>query len=216
MRILSTSLKRLSNWSANTADRIDGTQNFITTVSGRLIWFPDASKSQIDAGDIAHGLSRQSRWVGQIKDSGQLYSIAHHSLNVESLLENLPVKVQIQGLLHDATEAYMCDVPTPLKRLCYRYSEFERRLWTKIAEHCWIDVEMDPAVKFADRIMLLAESVVFKPDLPFGDREQLIREEPMVERALELIEQTRNLSIDDVRVEFLLRLRHLMQQERQP
>lgn len=72
--------------------------------------------NQISLLDIAVGLSRVPRFVGHLI---QPYSVAHHSIYVSQLLEqsNCSVEVQLQGLLHDASEAYTGDIPTPVKDL---------------------------------------------------------------------------------------------------
>ena len=68
---------------------------------------PDPAKVHIE--DIAHALSQQPRYGGHLPKH---YSVAQHSLYVSELL---PKPLKLAGLLHDATEAYMPDVPSPLK-----------------------------------------------------------------------------------------------------
>lgn len=64
---------------------------------------------QIDIEDIARHLSIINRFTGAIRFP---YSVAQHSLYVSMLL---PESDQIHGLLHDAHEAYIGDISTPLK-----------------------------------------------------------------------------------------------------
>lgn len=88
---------------------MNNTQNLsITTRSGRQINLLNPQYSQINIGDIAHGLAYQCRFNGQ---TSRFYSIAQHSLMVAS---RLPNHLKMSGLLHDAAEAYVGDVVQPL------------------------------------------------------------------------------------------------------
>ena len=75
----------------------------------------DADISQIHIEDIAHSLSLQCRFNGH---SARMWSVARHSINVASQLkrEGYNKEEQLAGLLHDASEAYLCDIPSPIKR----------------------------------------------------------------------------------------------------
>jgi len=70
---------------------------------------PDPKK--IDFEDIAATLSRIKRWCGR----GSLsISVAQHSVYV---MTQLPERLQLAGLMHDAHEAYTGDISTPMKRV---------------------------------------------------------------------------------------------------
>lgn len=71
---------------------------------------------QISIIDIAHALSHQARFCGQIKD---FYTVASHSVMVSKILEyfGADARRQMYGLLHDAHEAYISDIPSPVKEL---------------------------------------------------------------------------------------------------
>ena len=99
---------------------------FIQTYTQRLV-NPLALKIEdIDIIDIAHSLSLQCRFAGHCS---RFYSIAEHSIYVSSLL---PQKLKLAGLLHDASEAYLCDIPTPVKKQIKDYQNFEFALMDKI------------------------------------------------------------------------------------
>lgn len=87
----------------------------INTVSGRRVPLLDPDPADIALVDIAHGLSHICRFAGQ---SHSFYSVAKHSLNVVRSLDavhDASPERQLYGLLHDASEAYLADVPGPVK-----------------------------------------------------------------------------------------------------
>ena len=74
----------------------------------------------VDIKDIAHALSRICRFNGHIKE---FYSVAQHCIQVSNTLKDLGCnkKIQLCGLLHDAAEAYLGDLPTPIKKTLNDY-----------------------------------------------------------------------------------------------
>lgn len=118
---------------------------------------------QVRMQDIVVALCRQPRFGGHTK---RLYTVAQHSLGVLTLLEYAcePEWVQLQGLLHDATEAYVVDVPRPLKRMLGEYKDIEERVWRAIARQFGVPVELNPAVKAADEALLYFEAHHLLPD----------------------------------------------------
>jgi hypothetical protein len=68
------------------------------------------------------------------------------------------VDVQLAGLMHDAPEAYCCDIHRPLKRQIKQvYDPIEHRIWLAVAARFGINPELPEAVKDADNDVLLAE-----------------------------------------------------------
>ena len=102
-------------------DSLDG---FIGTFSGLRFWPLDPNPEKILIADIAHALAHQCRFGGH---ASKFYSVAEHSVHVSKLC--LPEHA-LWGLLHDASEAYLVDLPRPLKLLpeFAPYREAERRL----------------------------------------------------------------------------------------
>ncbi|EGP02748.1 hypothetical protein AAUPMG_12496, partial [Pasteurella multocida subsp. multocida str. Anand1_goat] len=87
----------------------------INTYYGNTIDFQNPSVDQIDIRDIAHNLSFENRFMGQTKKP---YSVAQHCVLGSAILEEMgDPELALMFLLHDASEAYLKDIPTPLKRL---------------------------------------------------------------------------------------------------
>lgn len=125
--------------------------DFIQTFSGKVFWPLDPRPEEVDIVDIAHSLSLMCRFGGHIRE---FYSVAQHSVLVASLL---PDELKLAGLLHDATEGYLVDLPRPVKQWIQQYREIEHNLEKVIAAA--FDVSFsDPLIKQADNIMLLTEA----------------------------------------------------------
>jgi uncharacterized protein len=125
----------------------------IKTISGKTINFAEPKAGEINIFDIAKGLAYRSRWAGQTKE---YYSVAQHSIHVMQLLEEEFVRlpqIKLVALLHDASEAYMADIPTPLKNLLPGYKYYENLLQTEIYKAYGLElyaVEYYAIIKRAD------------------------------------------------------------------
>lgn len=86
------------------------------TLSG--LWFDpaDPRPEAIALSDISSALSKVCRFSGQIKD---FYSVGQHSILCYMMAKHagLSKRIQLLCLLHDATEAYISDIPSPFKQL---------------------------------------------------------------------------------------------------
>ena len=82
----------------------------IATRSGRVIDFLKPDPAQIHLQDIADGLSKAPRYAGHTEKP---WNVLQHSLLVAHLVS--PGN-RLHALLHDAPEAYLCDVPSPARR----------------------------------------------------------------------------------------------------
>jgi hypothetical protein len=107
----------------------------------------------IDLEDIAHSLSLQCRFAGHCSE---FYSVAQHSVLVSYLCG---VQDALWGLMHDASEAYLVDVPRPLKisGKFDKYLEFEKNMQDAICERFHLPKEEPISVKVADQIALATE-----------------------------------------------------------
>lgn len=98
----------------------------------------------INIEDIAHGLSFQCRFGGHTKT---FYPISEHCIWV---LLHCPPDLQLAALLHDASEAYLLDIPSPVKSRIPGYKEAEDNLMKLIAEKFQFQYPLDPIVKDED------------------------------------------------------------------
>lgn len=90
------------------------------------------------------------------------YSVAQHSLNAARLIkkQGYPAKTQLYGLLHDAAEAYVCDMPKPVKELIPQYKHIENEIQAAIWEAFQIPcptAEEYIIIKKADEVLLTYE-----------------------------------------------------------
>lgn len=131
------------------------TPTSILTFSGRFLDFQHPQVSQIVVEDIALALSREARFSGH---TSEFYSVAQHSVHVSHLV---PFEFALEALLHDATEAYCRDIPTPLKRLLPDYQKIERAVDAVIRQKFDLPMTMSKEVADADHIALLHEMASF-------------------------------------------------------
>lgn len=127
---------------------------WIQTYTGRKVWPLSLRSEDVCIEDIAHSLSNLCRFTGHVKS---FYSVAQHSVLVSFYCDP---EDALWGLLHDATEAYLIDLPRPLKRhpdfAFYRSAEDDA---TKVlAEVFGLPLTMPPSVKLADARLLATEA----------------------------------------------------------
>ncbi|MGC6386536.1 HD family hydrolase [Ewingella sp. S1.OA.A_B6] len=132
---------------------------WLTTFSGQHLDFSNPNLLAFNINDIAQGLSHECRFAGQI---AEFYSVAQHSVLCSLIV---PPQCQREALLHDATEAYMKDIPSPLKCLLPDYARIEKSIDTLIREKYELPPEMSALVKTADLIMLATERRDLEVDL---------------------------------------------------
>lgn len=113
----------------------------------------------IDVTDIAHGLSLINRFVGQTRFP---ISVGKHSVDAAVLCKvhlNAPVQVQLQALLHDASEAYLGDVTKWVKSSpeMAKYREIEEQVQRTIFRTFEVPEELDERVEFVDRVLVRYE-----------------------------------------------------------
>jgi hypothetical protein len=95
------------------------------TYTGLQIEALSPRPEQIDITDITHALSRQCRYGGMCREH---YSVARHSDNVRRAVKAMGgnLETQFYAHMHDSSEAYLVDIPTPIKIELGNYYEIEK------------------------------------------------------------------------------------------
>jgi uncharacterized protein len=150
--------------------RMDGMRqgDWMQTFTGVQFWPLDPLPSEINIEDIAHSLANQCRFAGHVQ---RFYSVAQHSVLVSRIV---PRQHALWGLLHDATEAYLVDLPRPVKRysrLGEEYRGIEARLMQAICVRFDLPFEEPRCVKYADDVLLMTEKRDLMPNSPAKWRE---------------------------------------------
>lgn len=123
----------------------------ILTQSGININLLEPDPALINIDDIAHALSHLCRFTGH---TNRFYSVAEHCVRAAA---HVAPEYALEALLHDATEAYLGDVSSPLKCLLHEYRAIESRLDCVIRARFGLPPLQSPQVKQADLAMLATE-----------------------------------------------------------
>jgi uncharacterized protein len=128
--------------------------DWIQTYSGKRFTPTAPIPGAIVIQDIAHSLSMQCRFTGHVE---RFYSVAQHSVMVSYICDMKDAK---WGLLHDASEAYLIDVPRPLKRSGNfdAYLDYEKTMQKAVCQRFFLSEEEPESVKRADKILLATEA----------------------------------------------------------
>lgn len=132
----------------------------IITATGLMFDILDTTPDMIQIEDIAHALSQGNRFTGHPKFP---YPVSQHS-RLGSYL--VPLKYALRFLLHDASEAYMGDMNSPLKHFTsagIEYRKVEAVLQDRIYKKFGL-VGVDPEIIHdIDAQMLYAERAQVMP-----------------------------------------------------
>ncbi len=138
--------------------------SWIRTYTGRRFNPFRLSEADYHVSDISHALSNLCRYNGHCST---FYSVAQHSVYVMDFVKErgFDQDVQLAALLHDASEAYLSDLPRPLKQHSrfYFYQEIEEEVQSAIykkylGEKYEFTEDVHDAIKFADMAVLAAEA----------------------------------------------------------
>lgn len=118
------------------------------------------SLEDINLVPIAHSLGNQCRWTGHVS---RFLSVAEHSVLASY------VDPTLETLMHDASEAFLCDFARPLKQaegFGEYYLKYERILEEAIAERFGLaPPPISANTKYADDAMLYREAKELLPHL---------------------------------------------------
>lgn len=130
----------------------------IITANGQVLDFTNVDPTAINRYDLARGLANVCRYSGQVT---KFYSVAEHCILVA---RHAPLHLKPYALLHDAAEAYIGDVPRPVKLLCPEYKEVEGRVEEAILKRFGVLVSAWelPVIKELDNRALLLEAMSLK------------------------------------------------------
>jgi hypothetical protein len=138
---------------------------YLQTVSGRWVNPFDPDPEQLDIADITRALANTCRFGGHCRS---FYSVAQHSVIVSELVEQRGGDAEdaFAALMHDASEAYLGDMPHPIKHrseLGAAFKAAEDRLEDVLRERFKIKPDV-PEIKRADRALLATERRAFSAE----------------------------------------------------
>jgi hypothetical protein len=176
---------------------IKETPDGVVVYSGRVVRPLRLRPEDVTLADVARSLSQLCRFTGMTR---VFYSVAEHSVHVCNWLEGFGADVQLAGLLHDATEAYMGDMAGPTKKFTplgglYKLHEDAIKPAIEGAFGLGNGLIGSAAVKTADVAFSLAEGRALMPPHPWheGADPELVA---LVERSCWPPEQARSVFLE--------------------
>lgn len=136
---------------------------FINTYTGKKFHFLHPHPDEMDIEDIAHALSNQCRFTGHTKFH---YSIAQHTVYA---YQNAPASLKRVALLHEASEAYILDVATPLKRHLGGYTAMEMAIMKVAAAKYQFEWPAPIELHKLDKALLITEMQALMPERMLSD-----------------------------------------------
>lgn len=137
----------------------------IGLLNGTYFDFNNLDNNEIDLESLAKGLSQINRFTGQTEFP---YSVAQHSILVSRLVQSQDPEVKLAALMHDAHEAVIGDISTPVKQFLKSSDEFQRlegraQAYFAIKFGFAIEYAHGPVVKQADLLALYIERRTLLP-----------------------------------------------------
>ena len=149
--------------------------SYITTYTGKHFEPTNPDQEAICIGDIAHALSLITRGNGHVKT---FWSVGEHCLCCakEAVARGLSDRLVLAGLLHDASECYMSDIPRPFKRELPEYCKYENHLLDLIYEKFLggsLTTEEQAQLKAIDDALLWYDLTILLGEQPRGEAPKL-------------------------------------------
>ena len=142
--------------------------SYITTVTGIHFYPLNPNPKDIDIEDIAHALSLICRANGHFR---HFYSVAQHCIACaeEAIERGYSPEVILGCLLHDASEAYLCDVTRPVKKHIPQYLQAEEKLqeviWKRFIGRELTDAEKKLIFEIDDDIITASCKAVIRANI---------------------------------------------------
>ena len=133
------------------------TESCIAIVGNRFFDILKPEEHDYDIDCIATALSNICRYTGHVD---KFYSVAEHSVLVSKLV---PEKYALEGLLHDASEAFLGDVSSPLKKLLPDYKRIENNVQKAMADFYGLVYPYPNEIHEADKRMYWNERKTVAP-----------------------------------------------------
>lgn len=127
------------------------TTDSIRTFTGKYVNVFNPDPNTIDIIDIAHALSNIPRFGGHLR---YFYSVAQHSL---ACYIKAKEEFKLEALMHDAAEAYLLDMPKPIKERMPEYQKVEKDLQRVICNKFGLPFPKSIEVEKIDKFMLEEE-----------------------------------------------------------
>ena len=133
--------------SIEASDNNQKTYPYLGTVDGGKVYFTNPSADQFDIEVIALALGNNCRYSGQVK---KFYSVAEHCVLMAEYFANRGELLKAySALMHDASEAYLTDIPRPMKPYLGEYFKIESKIQKCIRERFSVP-EMCDDIKYLD------------------------------------------------------------------
>ena len=124
------------------------THDTIRTYTGLYVNVFDPKPEMFRIEDIAHALANQCRFSGHLP---KFYSVAQHCVLAS---QRVHTDYAYDALMHDSSEAYLLDIPSPIKKHLPNYKELEDNVMKVLAKVFNFRYPLEQPVKEIDLQML--------------------------------------------------------------
>lgn len=153
-------------------------EHFLATSLGGMWSIENPDVADVHIVDIGAGLSRNCRYGGQLRSDRDFYSVAEHSaLMLAYMVDQLQIRTMEEALcvlFHDASEAFLGDMSSPLKDMIPLFKEIEDRsqavIYDAIGVRPVTQRAMKASVKHFDLRIRIdeREALILEPALTIG------------------------------------------------
>lgn len=139
------------------------TQGCIRTYTGIYVDILNPKPEMFCIEDIAHSLSMIPRFGGHLPI---FYSVAEHCIEMLKWTHLHPNAKCFDALMHDCSEAYLMDIPSPIKKLIPNYYLLEDNVMKVLSEKFKFTYPLTESIKELDKHTLEFEwnNIMIKND----------------------------------------------------